>query len=204
MSSSRVIGIVRVSEIGDRTPDRLRSPAEQVKSMEAFCEAQGWRRLRTVDELDVSGTLPIRRGPRLASALGEIEEGKADVLLTCYFDRLVRGVGRQAELIERVEAVDGAELWSVDSGKRTNLNAARAWQSACGPSRRAAGWRGRSECRRRPRRGPQARRRGRDSTERKLGTARAVGQPLGFARSRSTCSADRNLSEVSAAAFFRV
>ncbi len=124
MSSSRVIGIVRVSEIGDRTQDSLRSPREQAAAMEAFCEAQGWELVRTVEELDVSGTLPIGRRPHLEAALEDLETGRAEVLLTHYFDRLVRGMARQSELIERVEAIDGADLWSVDYGRRTNQNAA--------------------------------------------------------------------------------
>jgi hypothetical protein len=38
----------------------------------------------TVEELDVSGTLPIGRRPHLEAAVEDLEAGRAEVLLTPY------------------------------------------------------------------------------------------------------------------------
>src|SRR5438105_8339515 len=53
-----------------------------------------------------------------------IEAGRADQLVVAYFDRLVRSLKVQLEVIERVERA-GGEIFALDHGKLTNGTAAQ-------------------------------------------------------------------------------
>jgi DNA invertase Pin-like site-specific DNA recombinase len=52
-----------------------------------------------------------------------IEAGQADHIVVAYFDRLVRSLKVQLEVIERVERA-GGEIFALDHGKLTNGTAA--------------------------------------------------------------------------------
>jgi 5-methylcytosine-specific restriction endonuclease McrA len=54
-----------------------------------------------------------------------IEEGDVNVLVVAYFDRLVRGLSRQSEILERVERSGGSVL-TVDLGE-IKTDTASAW-----------------------------------------------------------------------------
>lgn len=115
----RAIGIVRVSRLGD---DGV-SPEIQAERIEAACERDGLRLLCTHRELDVSGGRPLARRPGLRAAVASIEAGEADVIVVAYFDRLMRSLKVQQEVVDRVEAA-GGEVLTLDVGKLTNGSAA--------------------------------------------------------------------------------
>lgn len=115
----RVLGIVRVSEVGDRQPDNLYSPTDQADRIAEACERDGLNLLQTFEEIDVSGGSPISKRVGLKAAIEAIEAGEADVLMVAYFDRLVRSLKVQQEITERVEAA-GGEVLTLDFGKLTN------------------------------------------------------------------------------------
>lgn len=127
-TKQRAIGIVRVSVVKQRGKTKGReesfvSPSDQRKRIEADCAQQGSRLLRVEeDELDVSGGTPLANRTGLLNAVKAIEEGKADVVVTAYFDRLVRSMKVQTELIERVEKA-GGRVRTVDVGEVSEATA---------------------------------------------------------------------------------
>ncbi len=52
-----------------------------------------------------------------------MEAGEADHIVVAYFDRLVRSLKVQLEVIERVEHA-GGEIYAIDHGRLTNGTAA--------------------------------------------------------------------------------
>jgi DNA invertase Pin-like site-specific DNA recombinase len=105
---NRAIGIYRVSERGDR--DELHSPDVQINGMKTQCKRDGMKLLDTLDEVDVSGKLPLEKRRGLWPAVQAIEADKADVLLVHQFDRLVRNLTVQREIVDRVEKAGGTVL----------------------------------------------------------------------------------------------
>jgi DNA invertase Pin-like site-specific DNA recombinase len=85
--------------------------------------------VETFEELDVSGAAALERRPGLSRAVALIEEGRADVIVVAYFDRLVRSLRVQGEVVERVEKA-GGEIHAVDVGKLTNGTATERLSSA--------------------------------------------------------------------------
>jgi site-specific DNA recombinase len=81
-----------------------------------------------LEELDVSGGATLARRPGLARAVSLVEAGEADVLVVAFFDRLVRSLAVQRELLERVEAAGGAIL-AVDVGE-VRADTAGRWLSS--------------------------------------------------------------------------
>ena len=63
----------------------------------------------------MSGGAPLAQRPGLRRAVEMVEAGQADVVVVAYFDRLVRSLAVQAEVVERVERAGGAIL-AVDVG----------------------------------------------------------------------------------------
>ena len=51
----------------------------------------------------MSGGTPLAKRPGLRRAVELVEAGEADVVVVAYFDRLVRSLTVQAEVVERVE-----------------------------------------------------------------------------------------------------
>jgi site-specific DNA recombinase len=123
MRQRRAIGIVRVSQYRDGE-----SPAEQRDRITAACERDGLELVAVHDELDVSGATPLAQRDGLRRAVEAVEAGEADVVVAAYFDRLVRSLRVQDELVTRVEAADGRVL-ALDTGEVTNGSAGQ-WLSA--------------------------------------------------------------------------
>jgi site-specific DNA recombinase len=115
----RAIGIVRVSQVNGREGDRFVSPEDQRRQIESLCKRESLRLLNTFEELDMSGGAPLERRTELRRAVEAIEAGEADVIVCGYFDRLVRSLKVQGEVVERVEAAGGGVLLA-DFGKLTN------------------------------------------------------------------------------------
>ncbi|HEY2652702.1 MAG TPA: recombinase family protein [Solirubrobacteraceae bacterium] len=88
-----------------------------------WSEDQGNRVVDAFEEIDVSGKLPLVRRPGLLRAIELVEAGEADHIVVAYFDRLVRSLKVQLEVIERVERA-GGEIYAIDHGRLTNGTAA--------------------------------------------------------------------------------
>src|SRR4051794_38982223 len=95
----RAIGLVRVSQVNGREGESFASPAEQRDRIVAACERDGLELLETIDELDVSGGKPLADRAGLRRAIEAVEAGQADVIVAAYFDRLVRSLRVQDELV---------------------------------------------------------------------------------------------------------
>ena len=126
-SKRRAVGVVRVSRVGARDGEWLVGPSEQRERIQTACERDGLEFVRTVEELDVSGGAPLRRRHGLRLPVGLVEHGHADVIVAAYFDRLVRSLRVQDELVSRVEQA-GGQVLAVDVGQVTNGSAGQ-WLS---------------------------------------------------------------------------
>jgi site-specific DNA recombinase len=124
-SLRRAIGIVRVSRVAGEHPV---SPSEQRQRIEAACEREGFTLLDTIEELDVSGGTPLASRTGLSRAVAMVEAGEAQVIVVAFFDRLVRSLAVQRELLDRVEAANGAIL-AVDVGE-VSADTASRWLSS--------------------------------------------------------------------------
>jgi site-specific DNA recombinase len=124
----RAVGIIRVSDVGGRSPDHFVSPLDQRARIVQACQANELELVTVHEELDVSAGLPIARRPGLGAALRALECHQADTIVVAYFDRLVRNLRVQAEIVERVEAAGGTIL-AVDVG-RIRADTASHWLSS--------------------------------------------------------------------------
>ncbi len=84
--------------------------------------------VEVLEELDVSGGTPLAKRTKLRHAVEMVEAGDADVLVVAFFDRLVRSLRVQAEVIERVEAAGGGIL-ALDVGE-VRADTASRWLSS--------------------------------------------------------------------------
>jgi site-specific DNA recombinase len=123
----RAIGIIRVSQVKGRDGESFVSPSEQRERIEAACDRDGLLLTRTTDELDVSGRTALDDRKGLREAIEAVEAGEADVIVAAYFDRLVRSLKVQAEVVQRVERAGGKVL-AVDVGQVTEGTASE-WLS---------------------------------------------------------------------------
>jgi site-specific DNA recombinase len=119
----RDVVVVRVSEHGDREDENFHTPKAQLAKAKLWSEDQGNRVVDVFEEIDVSGKLPLARRPGLLKAIEMVEAGEADHIVVAYFDRLVRSLKVQLEVIERVEQA-GGEIYAIDHGRLTNGTAA--------------------------------------------------------------------------------
>ena len=87
----------------------------------------------------MSGGDDLEKRPGLSRAIAMVEAGDVDTIVVAYFDRLVRSLAIQAELVARVEAASGGIL-AVDVGAVTNGSAGQ-WlsSSVLGPSPSTSG-----------------------------------------------------------------
>src|SRR5437763_8967153 len=99
----RDVVVVRVSEQGDREDENFDSPGAQLVKAKLWSEDQGNCVVAAFEEIDVSGKLPLASRPGLVRAIEMVEAGEADHIVVVYFDRLVRSLKVQLEVIERVE-----------------------------------------------------------------------------------------------------
>jgi|SRR5215469_15821286 len=125
----RAVGIIRVSEVGDREGERFVSPRDQRRAIERVSDTESLRMVEVFEELDVSAyRRSLDRRPGLARAVEMIEQGQAEVIVACYFDRLFRKLTVQEEVLRRVEEAGGRVL-AVDAGEVRTDTASR-WLTA--------------------------------------------------------------------------
>jgi DNA invertase Pin-like site-specific DNA recombinase len=117
-----------VSRVGDRDGDRFVSPREQSERIARAAERDGLKLIDTIEEMDVSGGAPLERRHGLRRAVEMVEAGQVEVVVVAYFDRLVRSLAVQSEVVERIEKAQGAIL-AVDVGEISADTASR-WMSS--------------------------------------------------------------------------
>ena len=118
-----------MSRVGGREGDHFVSPSEQAQRIRDACKRDGLKLIGDpLQEMDVSGGAQLEQRPALGAALQMIENGDAEVVVAAYFDRLVRGLSRQAEILERVEKAGGSVL-TVDVGE-VRTDTAATWLSS--------------------------------------------------------------------------
>jgi site-specific DNA recombinase len=127
--TKRAVGLIRVSRVKGRDKkDALHSPVVQRERIEDYCRSHGWKLVDVLDEnegangalRDASGAKSLAERPKLREAVERIEAGRASVLVVAYADRLTWTLSVRDEVLNRIEAVDGGEVWSVDFGKLSN------------------------------------------------------------------------------------
>jgi site-specific DNA recombinase len=127
-SSRHAVGVVRVSRVGTREGERFVSPREQRQRISDACERDGLELVDVVQELDVSGGTSLDQRPGLRQAVEMIEAGEAKVLVVAYFDRLVRSLQVQQDVLERVERAGGGVV-ALDVGE-VRADTASRWLSS--------------------------------------------------------------------------
>jgi site-specific DNA recombinase len=120
----KVFAVARQS----RGDDNSKSVPEQVARLRDWCEREGHELVAVEAEQDVSGGRPLAKRPGLLKAVEAVEEGRADAVAVAYFDRLVRSLTVQAEIVSRVEAA-GGKIVTLDVGEVSHAKAA-SWLSA--------------------------------------------------------------------------
>lgn len=106
---------MRVSQTAGRAGESFTSPKTQRERIAAECEREGLELVEVIEELDISGGKSLERRPGLSRAVRMVEAGEAEVIVAAYFDRLVRSLTTQSELLARVEAA-GGQVRAVDAG----------------------------------------------------------------------------------------
>jgi DNA invertase Pin-like site-specific DNA recombinase len=124
-SSLRAVGVVRVSEVGDRETLTL---DDQRKRIEDWCVHEGHELVDVLEEQNVSGGASLAKRTGLGPAVEAIEDGRAGLLVVAYFDRLVRSLEVQAEVIGRVEGA-GGRVVALDVGEVSAATSAQ-WLSS--------------------------------------------------------------------------
>jgi Resolvase, N terminal domain len=122
-SNPRAVAVVRVSAQGERPEEHFHSPDVQLASAKRWARKRRERFVAHFPEIDVSGKRPLVKRPGLLKAVEMVEAKQADHIVVAYFDRLVRSLKVQLEVIERVEKA-GGEICALDHGKLTNGTAA--------------------------------------------------------------------------------
>lgn len=113
-----------MSQVKGREGESFASPGQQRDRIHAACERDGLVLLDVMEELDVSGGSPLDARPGLSRAVAAVE---ADVIVAAYFDRLVRSLRVQDELVTRVESA-GGQVLAIDVRRVTNGSAGQ-WLS---------------------------------------------------------------------------
>jgi DNA invertase Pin-like site-specific DNA recombinase len=123
MTPPVAVGIARQS----RGDEASKSIPEQTKRIREYAKREGWTLTDVHEEADVSGGTPLAKRAGLLAAVEAVEAGRASVVVVAYFDRLVRDLAVQREVVDRVEAAGGRVL-TLDVGEVSNATAG-SWLS---------------------------------------------------------------------------
>ncbi len=108
----KAVGIIRVCQVAGRESsaearERFASPEVQLAAMRALCERDGFELVDTFPEMDISGGAKLERRTGMLRAIEAVESGRATVVIASNFDRLVRSLEVQAQILRRIEAAGG-------------------------------------------------------------------------------------------------
>jgi DNA invertase Pin-like site-specific DNA recombinase len=104
------VGYLRVST--DEQADSRAGLAAQRAAIELECDRRGWPLLALCEDAGISGKATTNR-PALASVLGALAAGSADVLVVAKLDRLSRSLLDFAQLLHRA-SVEGWRMVILD------------------------------------------------------------------------------------------
>ena len=110
--SKRVISYARVST-GAQAATGLSIDAQH-RAVAVAAAARGWRVVERVTDEAISGAVPVDERPGLGTALVQLEQGEADVLMATRVDRLARDTLATLRLFDRAERL-GWELITLDA-----------------------------------------------------------------------------------------
>lgn len=119
----RAVGVVRVSQPGDRAGESYSSPRDQRDRIETLAGEQGWRLIDVHDEQHVSGDALLEDRPGLSRAVTAVLTGSAEVIVGAHTERLWWNHEVRAQVLRLVGAA-GGEVWSADQGRLSNGSAA--------------------------------------------------------------------------------
>ncbi len=122
-SKPRAVAVVRVSAQGDRAEEHFHSPDVQLDSAKRWARKRRERFVAHSARSTSRASARSSSAPACSTAVEMVEAGQADHIVVAYFDRLVRSLKVQLEVIERVEKA-GGEIFALDHGKLTNGTAA--------------------------------------------------------------------------------
>jgi site-specific DNA recombinase len=119
-AATKAIGIVRVSQLGDRDRDRFSSPKDQCDKMRALAQDHGWNlTIPEPYEIDVSGDSALEDRPVLSRAVMSVQTGTHDVLVAADVSRLWWNQEVRAQVLRLVEGA-GGEVWTREEGRISN------------------------------------------------------------------------------------
>jgi DNA invertase Pin-like site-specific DNA recombinase len=119
----RAIGVVRVSQLGDRDRETFSSPKDQCDRMRELATAQDWDlTIPEPHEINVSGDALLEDRPQLSRAVMAVQTGAADVVVAAHTERLWWNHEVRGQVLRLVESA-GGEVWSADEGKLSNGSA---------------------------------------------------------------------------------
>jgi DNA invertase Pin-like site-specific DNA recombinase len=100
------VGYIRVSRVNGRAGDSFISPELQRETIEGIAKASGIRIVAWYEDLDQSGKKWDR--PGFQSALSDVEEKRASVIVVARMSRFARSVIDAEKALERIEGAGGA------------------------------------------------------------------------------------------------
>jgi site-specific DNA recombinase len=110
------IGIIRVSQPGDREGASFSSPQDQRDKIQTFCDARGWDLEFYEPELRVSGDALLQDRPVLSRAVMAVQGGSRRFIVAADTSRLWWN-HETAALVKRLVQDAGGEVWTVDAGR---------------------------------------------------------------------------------------
>lgn len=127
VATNYVPRVVHVTRQSRGAEDSL-STSEQEKRLDQWAERDGAVVVASFEERDVSGGKPLAKRPGLSRAVALVESGEADEIRVAYFDRLVRSLKVQEEVLTRVETA-GGKIAALDFGEVSGESAVK-WLSS--------------------------------------------------------------------------
>lgn len=120
--AKRAIGIVRVSEVGDRSDETFHSPEAQREAITRLCESKGWQLLDVHPEMNISGGATLENRPGLSRAVTAVLTNHAEVIVALDSSRLWRSTEVRQQVLRLVQG-QGGEVWTAKDGELSQHSA---------------------------------------------------------------------------------